>query len=153
MSTFTYNFSQNLQLSQVRMLIADTNISKPVFDDDEVMNALQLTSSQGIFTSGQAVSFGVSYPQPVPLIYSVYRAAALLLDCIAANKSKLASITELLDVKLSPDKAATALRAQAAEYRNLASNDGSFAIAEITYDEFSARERIYKMILRLYGSS
>lgn len=151
--SFTYDFVNAPQLAQTRMLIADTNILKPIFDDDEVNAALYLSSSQGIFASGQRIPVAISYAPAIPIVYSVYRAAALLLDGLAANKSRLASISTLLDVKLNPEKSAQELRATAKEYRDLASNDGSFAIAEMVNDVFSARQRVEAMYLRLYGSS
>jgi len=152
-STFTYDFTSAPQLSQVRMLVADTNVQKPIFDDDEINAALQLTSSQGIYTSPQRLPIAVSGAQCVPLVYSVYRAAALLCDALASNKARLAAIVSILDVKLSPEKSAQELRAMAQEYRNVAMNDGSFAIAEMVFDSFSARERVEAVYLRLYGSS
>jgi hypothetical protein len=153
MPGFTYDFVSNPQLSQVRMLIADTDITHPIYDDDEITNALYLESSQGLFVSGQSVPIAVSYAPAVPIVYSVYRSAALLLDALASNKSRLAAINSLLDVKLSPEKAAQELRATAKEYRDVEANNGSFAIAEMVNDQFSARERIWKQLLRLYGNS
>lgn len=150
---FTYDFNTAPQLSQVRMMIADTDITHPIFDDDEVNNALYLESSQGLFVSGQAVPTAVSYAPSIPIVYSVRRAAALLLDCIASNKAKLAALSELLDVHLQPEKAAQELRAQAKALRDTEANMGNFAIAEMGDGAFWERERIYKQLLRLYGNS
>jgi hypothetical protein len=151
---FTYDFGANPAVASVRMLIADTtNLPSPpfpLFMDIEVTNALQMSSSQGIYVSSMAICGGAA-PQPPVLVYSYYRAAALLLDALAANKSLLASVTKLLDVSLSPDKAAIQLRLTAKEYRDVASNDGSFAIAEMVYNQFTARERLWKQVLRIYG--
>lgn len=131
--------------------MADTDANNPVFTDDEVNNALFLESSQGLFISGQAAAFGngVANP-PIPQVYSVYRAAALLLDAIAANKSRLAAISQILDVKLGHDAAAQALRDTAKEYRQTEANMGHFAIAEMVVDQFSTRERVWKQLLRLF---
>jgi hypothetical protein len=84
-------------------------------------------------------------------VYSYYRAAALLLDALAANKALLSSVTKLLDVSLSPDKAAIQLRTTADDYRDIAANDGSFAIAEMVVNQFSERERLWKQMLRIEG--
>ncbi len=149
--SFTYDFSAAPTLSRVRLLVADTDAANPVFSDDEVNNALFLESSQGLFVSGQAASMGngVANP-PIPQVYSVYRAAALLLDAIAANKSRLAAISQILDVKLGHDAAAQALRDTAKQYRETEANAGHFAIAEMVVDQFSTRERVWKQLLRLF---
>lgn len=135
----------------MRLLVADTDANNPVFNDDEVTAALDMESSQGLFVSGQAASMGngVANP-PIPQVYSVYRAAALLLDAIAASKSRLAAISQILDVKLSHNEAAQALRTTAKEYRHTESYAGHFAIAEMAVDAFSTRERVWKQLLRLY---
>lgn len=140
---FTYDFTNAPTLSSVRLLIADTDAANPIFSDEEVNQALYLESSQAIYASGGG---GVVN---VPQVYSPYRAAALLLDAIAANKSRLAAIAQLLDVKLAPEKAAQALRDQAKGYREVEANAGHFAISEMQNDPFSARERVVKQFLRL----
>jgi len=61
---------------------------------------------------------------------SYLRSAALLLDALAANKSRLASIKQLLDVRLDSSDAAIQLRATAAEYRSVDDDAGAFAIIE-----------------------
>jgi hypothetical protein len=147
---FTYDFNSAPQLSQVRMLIADTDSTHPIFSDDEVNQALTLQSSAGIYASGQFFT-GAFAPAIGPIVYSVYRSAALLLDSLAANKSRLSSVIELLDVKLAPEKAAQELRATAKEYRDIECNNGSFAIAEWNINQFTARERIWKVLLRMEG--
>ncbi len=148
--SFTYDFATDPLISRVRLLVADTDANNPVFNDDEVNAALQMESSQGLFVSGQAASMGngVAIP-PIPQVYSVYRAAAILLDCLASNKARLSAIQQLLDVKLSPELAAKALRDSAQSYRDTEANAGHFAIAEMAGDDFSTRERVWKQLLRL----
>ncbi len=150
---FTYNFTTDLLLSRVRLLVADTDSSSPIFEDDEVMQALYVESSQGLYISGQAATTAAPVANPgIPQVYSIYRAAALLLDAIAANKSRLASVVQILDVKLAPSEAAKMLREQAKGYRELEENAGHFAIAEWVLDGFTARERVVNQWMRLYGS-
>jgi hypothetical protein len=134
----------------VRLLVADTDVTNPLFTDAEIQAALFLESSQNLYVSGMATQGGASVQVPVQ-VYSYYRAAALLLDSLAANKSLLAAVNKLLDVDMSADKAAMQLRATAAEYRKTEANAGHFAIAEMVHNQFSARERIWKQLLRLYG--
>lgn len=162
MATYTYNFATNFNVSAVRLMIADTGnllaIQSPsgtffIFQDAEINAALQIESSQGLFISGQAspTALGNSIPA-VPQIYSIRRAAALLLDSLAANKAYLASVLQLLDVKLSSDKAAQELRAEAKQLRDTEAMSGSFSIAEIVNNSFQGRERVLKQWLRLFGS-
>jgi hypothetical protein len=141
--SFTYQFGAGGQLDQVRMLIADTDSVHPIFQDSEIQMALQLNSSSYLYASIGSVG-----PPPANVI-STLRAAALLLDSLASNKARLAAIVELLDVKLSADKAAQELRAQAKEFRDLENNSGAFAIAEMVNDQFQARERVGRQFLRL----
>lgn len=148
--SFTYDFTTAPLLSQIRLLVADTDSANPVFSDDEVNQALALESSQGLFMSGQAspTANGVAVPT-VPQIYSVRRSAALLLDALASNKSRLGAVTKLLDVSLDVGAAAKALREQAQAFRDMEANMGHFAIAEMVEDQFSARERVWKQFLRV----
>lgn len=149
--SFTYTPQQNDNLSIVRLLIADTDSANPVFNDDEVNAALFAESSQNLFISAQAISSGISVAPPIPQVFSVFRAAALLLDAIAADKSRLGAINKLLDVQVNPEKAAQELRATAKDYRDREANAGHFAIAEMVHDIFAARERVWKQLLRLYA--
>ena len=129
----------------------DTDSSAPIFDDDEVNQFIQMTSSQAIYQSGQANPTGNSVSAPVQ-VYSWYQAAALGLQTMAANKAYLASISKILDVTLDASKSQKALSAMAEAYLKRDDNSGAFAVAEWVNDEFSARERVYKQFLRLYGS-
>lgn len=129
----------------------DTDATKPIFADVEVNAFLQLTSSQGLFISGQAAVNGAQLQNPpVPQVYSIYFAAAMGLDAMASNKARLAAISQILDVKLGHDAAAAALHKQAESYRETERNGGHFAIAEMVVDQFSARQRVYNQLLRLF---
>lgn len=145
---FTYDFQTQPLLSQVRMLIPDT-VAPGIFSDEEVNQAIYIESSQGLYASGQAVPGGNSV-SPGCQVYSIRRAAALLVDCIAGNWSKLAVIEQLLDVKLNGPAAGKALRDHAEGLRRTEAMSGAFAIAEWVVDNFTAQERVYKQMLRLY---
>jgi hypothetical protein len=149
--SFTYNFTTQPLLSQVRLLIMDTDSSAPIFDDDEVNQFIFMTSSQAIYQSGQANPTGTPVSAPVQ-VYSWYQAAALGLQAMASNKAYLASISKILDVTLDASKAQKALMAMAQSYLDRDDNSGAFAVAEWVNDQFSARERVWKMFLRLYSS-
>ena len=146
---FTYDFIAAPLLSSVRMLIPDTDSTAPIFQDEEVNQAIFIESSQGLYCSGMANPTGSSVSPPVQ-VYSIRRAAALLVDVIAGNNARLGIIQQLLDVKLDSSKAVVALRAYADSLRQTEAMSGAFAIAEMTLDAFSARERVFKQILRMY---
>lgn len=150
--SFTYNYGANGQPDQVRLLIADTDSTHPIFQDSEIQMALNLESSQNLYVSSMAIQGGTSTP-PLVNVSSSLRAAAMLLDSLAANKSRLASVVELLDIKLSAKDAAIQLRATAQEYRDTEANQGHFAIAEMVNDQFQARERVWKQLLRIEGGA
>jgi len=145
--SYTYDFTSQPLLSQVRMLVPDTG-SPWIFTDDEVNQAIFLESSQGLYLSGQANPTAMSI-NTVPLVYSVRRSAAMLLDVIASKLSRQAAVESLLDVKLACDKAAAAAAARADSLRKQEADLGQFAIAEMVSDAFSARERVWNQLLRI----
>ncbi len=150
MGTYTYDFTTALILSQVRLLIPDT--SAPfIFTDQEIQQFINLESSQGLYVSGQAQPTAASQAY-VPLIYSVRRSAALALDVIANKLTRLAGVVQILDVKLQLNVAAAQAKADAKDLRDQEARLGSFAIAEIVYDPFSARERVWNQNLRINGN-
>jgi hypothetical protein len=63
---------------------------------------------------------------------------------MASNKAYLASVQQLLDVKLDPAKASNALRAMAKEYLEMDDNSGAFMIIEQVNDQWSFRDRFWK---------
>ena len=150
---FTYDFNSQPALSSVRLMASDTT-PPGIFQDDEVNQALYLESSQALYVSGQAAPIANAAQNPaIPQIYSYRRSAALLLDSIAAQLSQQGAIEQLLDVKLACNQASAQARASAKALRDTEANSGNFAIAEMVPNQFAARERVYKQLLRLYGSS
>jgi hypothetical protein len=144
---FTYDPTDQSAFTIVRLLIPDTDATKPIYNDAEINMFLFATSSQGLYASGQAANF-VNGAARLAQVQSPLFAAALALDSIASNKARLAAISQILDVKLGHDAAAAALHVQAEAYRNLERNGGSFAIAEMAVDQFSIRERILNQFWR-----
>ena len=149
--SFTYDFQTAPAIATVRLLVGDTDILKPIFNDDEINRFLYLNSSQAIYISSMAAPSGSVGPVPVQ-VYSFYRAAADALDSMAATGAYLSSVESILDVKLNPGAAAKALHAQADAWREREDNSGSFAIAEMVNNQFQARERVWKQFLRLEGA-
>lgn len=155
MPTFSYQYGSNPPVDYPRLLISDTQQFAAdgvtpifVFYDEEIaaMTAIQTLQWQTSMFYSEAS--GQNLPAS-PVNY--LRIAAMLLDSIAANKSRLASIQMLLDVKLSPDKAAAALRDQANQYRTVDDESGAFAIIEQCNDYWSFRDRFWKQVQRQSG--
>lgn len=159
---FTYGPAQspptiNPQIDYVRGLISDTqefaaNGTTPVFifSDTEITMFTQMQAAFGWqsaqFYSPPAGAFLPSAPT------GYLRIAATMLNSIAANKSRLSSIIQLLDVKLDPSKAAQALRDTADKYLEMDDNSGSFAIIESVNDNFSFTDRFWKQVQRQSGA-
>lgn len=140
--------------SWVRIMVGDTVEFTPsgarayIFSDEEYTAMYNICTSQ--FQSAQFYSppAGRNLPQePIPW----YRIAALALDSMAANKSYLASVVELLDVKLDPSKSAEALRKMAQQYRDTDDNAGAFMIIEQVNDDFSFFQRYWNQVARQQG--
>lgn len=144
---FTYDFTSAPQISYVRLLIADTDPSCPIFQDDEITAAYAIQGNVWQSSQFYSGSDGAFYPSS-PVSYR--RVAALLLDALASNKARLSSVTQLLDVKLDPSKAATALREIAQGYRDEDDN-GAFAIIEQVNNDWALRDRWWKQIARQSG--
>ena len=133
----------------VRLLIPDTDAVSPIFSDEEIQSFLlinQLTWQSSMYYSYHAGS------QQLPLPPSNFlRAAALALNTLAGNASRLACIQQLLDVKLSPEKAAKALQDTAQRYLDMDDNSGAFAIAEQVTTSWAFRDRWLAMLQRQTG--
>lgn len=74
----------------------------------------------------------------------------MLLDSIAANKARLSSITQLLDVQLSPSVAAKALRDSAASLRE-EDDCGAFVIIEQAQQPFGFKDKWWAQMQRQLG--
>lgn len=149
--SFTYDFTTAPDISYVRLLIPDTvnTVAQPcIFQDDEInafftIQRLQFQSS--MFFSGSA---GRNLPNS-PVSY--LRVAAMAIDTIASNSARIGLIQQLLDVKLAPEKAAAALRAQAQAYRDTDDNAGAFFIIEQVSTGWAFVQRFWNQVQRQQG--
>lgn len=143
--SWTYNNGANPYIDYPRLLIPDTDVTMPIYSDEEIGAFYQIQQSvfqSAMFFSG---SQGRSLPS-TPLSY--LRVAALALDTLANNKGKLGSVIQLMDVKLDPSKAAQVLRDGAQNYRTIDDESGAFMIIEQTNTDWSLRDRIEKQFQR-----
>ena len=155
--TFTYTGGANPPIDYPRLLISDTVQYAPdgitpvyVFSDEEIGAMTTIVTLP--FQSAQFYSppAGRTLPQS-PTTY--LRIAAGLLDCMAANKSKLASVKRILDVELDPASAAKWLRQMAQEYRDADDNSGAFMIIEQVNNDWTLTQRYWNQVQRQQGVS
>ena len=102
-----------------------------------------MESSQGLYASGQMFSTANQYTS-MANVYSPRRAAAMAIDVIASDRARLATLQQVLDVKIDGGKAQSALHEIAESLRE--QDTYGFAIAEIVFDPFSARERMMNQL-------
>jgi hypothetical protein len=143
--SFSYNIVSPGPNDYVRLLCSDTQSLNHIFEDEEITMAYTIQAAQ--FQSAQFYSGSQGANLPTSPV-SYLRVAALLLDALAANKARLASIKQLLDVRLDSSDASIQLRATAAEYREVDDNAGAFMIIEQVNDAFSFRDRFWKTVQR-----
>ena len=151
--TFSYNFGANPSIDIPRLLCSDTvefapDGTTPIYicaDQEYVMFAYVVSQ---VWQSAQFFSgpLGLSGLPSNPVNY--LRQAAMALDSLAANKSRLASVKKLLDVQMDSSDAAIQLRATAAEYRAVDDESGALVIIEQVNDAFSFRDRFWKTVQR-----
>jgi hypothetical protein len=140
--SFSYQFGANPQIDYPRLLVADTVDTGHIWEDSEILAAANICSALYITATGAG--------QTLVTGQASYRyTAATLLDSLAANKARLANALKVLDIQVDTRGAAQELRAQAQALRDQEMNDGSFAIIEQTFDQFAARERLWKQMVRL----
>jgi hypothetical protein len=143
--SFTYNLGANPAIDYPRLLMSDTQSVNHIFEDEEINALTTIVSLQ--FQSAQFYSGSQGKNLPTSPV-SYLRVAALGLDSLAANKARLASVKQLLDVRLDSSDAAIQLRATAKEYRDVDDDSGAFMIIEQVNDAFSFRDRFWKTVQR-----
>lgn len=154
--TFSYQFGANPPIDYLRIMISDTQEYLPdgvtlgyVFADQEIQAITQVVASP--FQSAQFYSPPQGQYLPQGVVMPWYRIAASLLDCMAANKAKLASIKRILDVQLDSSDAAKFLQAQAKAYRDLDDSSGAFFVIEIVANEWALSQRYWNQVARQQG--
>jgi hypothetical protein len=124
-----FTFDVTTSRGQVRLLVPDSNPTTYVFEDAEIDAFLTLESG------------------------SVRRAAAMALETLASNETLVLKVIRLLELSTDGAKTADSLLKRAALLRSQADEvdaaDGAlFDWAEMTLDDFSARERRVNQWLR-----
>lgn len=154
--TFSYQFGANPPIDYPRLMVSDTQQYLPdgvtpgyVFADQEI-NAITIMVASP-FQSAQFYTPPQGQYLPSGVVMPWFRIAASLLDCMASNKAKLASIKRILDVQLDSSDAAKFLQAQAKAYRDLDDNSGAFMIIEQCPNEWTLFSRYWAQVQRQQG--
>ncbi len=151
-SPFTYDFDTNPNVAYIRLLIADTvntDEHPAIFSDTEITAFYFIQQSQWQTSMYYSPPAGRNLPL-TPVSY--LRVAALACDSMASNSSKLAGVIKLLDVQISQDKAAAALREQAKQFRQTDDEAGAFAIIEQVKTTWDYGTRFWNQIQRMQGA-
>ena len=154
--TFSYQFGANPPIDIPRCMISDTQQFLPdgvtpgyVFADQEIQMITQMIAAP--FQSAQFYTPPAGQYLPQGVIMPWYRIAAALLDCMVANKAKLASIKQILDVKLDSSDAANWLKQQAAAYRQVDDESGAIFIIEQVNNDWTLAQRYWNQVARQQG--
>lgn len=145
--SFSYQQGQNPPVDFPRGLTGDTVEFNPngsrayIFSDQEITMFTNIAQSVWQSSMFWSAFQGVGTLPSSPVSY--LRIASLMMDALASNKSRLASVIALLDVKLSPKDAAIQCRTQAQEYRDVDDNTGAFVIIEQCNNYWSFRDRFW----------
>src|SRR5688572_3414425 len=143
---FTYRYGANPRIDYVRMLIGDTVCEGHIFEDSEIESAYAIQAAQ--FQSSMLYDNLQSPGLPATPV-SYLRVAALLMDSLASNRTRLMGVTKLLDVTLSDSlSVARGLRDQANQWREVEDNSGAFVIVEQCHTIGGFLQRFYSQIQR-----
>lgn len=150
--SFSYDFVSNPMIANVRLLIPDTvndpSQNLPIYSDEEIQAFYNIQASQFQSSMFYSAPAGQNLPN-LPLSY--LRVAALAIDTLANNSARLAIITKLLDVQLSPKDAAAALASRAQSLRTTDDESGAFVMIEQVNTVFAFFDRYWKQVQRQTG--
>lgn len=139
-------------IANVRLLIPDTvndpSQNLPIYSDEEIQAFYNIQASQFQSSMFYSAPAGQNLPN-LPLSY--LRVAALAIDTLANNSARLAIITKLLDVQLSPKDAAAALASRAQSLRTTDDESGAFVMIEQVNTVFAFFDRYWKQVQRQTG--
>ncbi len=122
----SYTYDLTTDVGRVRLMIPDRIEAEHVFEDEELEAFLALEGT-------------------------IKAATALALETIASDHAMVLKVVRLLDLQTDGARVSDALLKRAAQLRaqNEAENvDGLFDWAEMTVNDFAARERLWKEALR-----
>lgn len=142
--SFSYQFGANPAIDYPRFLASDTVDQGHVFEDSEILMVTAIQQKTWQSAQQYSGSGGANLPS-APVSYR--RIAATLLDAVAANKARLSSVTQLLDVTLSPEQAASSLR-EVAKCLREEDDAGAFVMIEQVQQPFGFRDRWWAQMQR-----
>lgn len=120
----TYDSTVDTPRNRVRLLVNDVDVDTFHFHDEEIDRLLDMEGDD------------------------VKLAAATALDVIASNEAEVQKRIKLLELTTDGPAVAKSLREHAVALRSSVDDGADFEIAEMVFDEFSARERLVKEQMR-----
>lgn len=145
--SFTYGAGSNPTIDAPRFLVADTQDSGHIFEDEEITMAYSIDKAFVFFPGSPSNGyFPASYGTP-----SYRRVAACLLDALASNKARVAGMIKALDIQADLGKVAAALKEQANNYRTVDDESATCAFIEVVQDVFTWRQRVLSQWLRQFA--
>lgn len=146
----SFTYTPNTFIFAVRSLIPDTNSASPIFSDEEINGFAAINSA--IWQSSMYYSYQQGR-QSLPLTpQNPFRCAAVALNVLAGNASRLSAVLGLLDVKLNA-QVGDQLRKQAQAWLDMDDNSGAFAIYEQCNTVWAFRDRWIAQLQRQTGGS
>ena len=143
--SFTYDFETAPLISYVRLLIPDTNAAQPIYTDAEITAFYYL--QQNVFQSSMRYSGPAGqYIPSSPVSY--LRVAALAIQTLANNASRLSMVVGLLDVKLGGPQSAETLAARAADLRSIDDDSGAIFVIEQCLTQWGFIDRYWSQVQR-----
>ena len=138
-----YNF-----VYRVRSLIPDTDSASPIFSDEEIIGFGLI--NQSVWQSSMYYSYQGGLTDLPATPSNVFRAAAIALNVLAGNASRLSAVTQLLDVKLNAG-IGKSMREQAQAWLDMDDNSGAFALYEQVGTIWAFRDRWINQLQRQTG--
>jgi len=143
----SFTYTPGTTIFYIRSLIPDTT-APGIFSDEEItgfqaINSMTWQSSMYYSYQGGAINLPCT-PS------NILRAAAIALNVLAGNASRLSAVVGLLDVKLSAT-VGDQLRKQAQAWLDMDDNSGAFAIFEQCGTVWAFRDRWINQLQRQSG--
>lgn len=145
--SFTYGAGSNPTIDAPRFLVADTQDTGHIFEDEEITMAYNIDKAFVFFPGSPSNGYSpASYGTP-----SYRRVAACLLDALASNKARVAGVIKALDIQADIKGMQAALKAQADNYRTIDDESATCAFIEVVQDTFVWRQRVFSQWMRQFA--
>lgn len=145
----SFSYTPGTFIFYVRSLIPDT-VSPGIFSDEEITGFAFINSSTWQSSMYWSYQGGLTQLPATPS--NIFRCAAIALNVLAGNASRLSAVIGLLDVKLSAT-VGDQMRKQAQAWLDMDDNSGAFALFEQCGTQWAFRDRWINQLQRQTGGS